>query len=361
MDKIIEFINSVDYIKLSNDLYKDGVCVVPVLTNKELKCYYSMFYKELKHFPEYNQSDNILYVLGAFGALGNPSSFHNKTMRTLRIRLMFSIIPLLSKYLNNIKDKNSYFLEQLIDRMSIRKKGTKLSKESWHRDISTNIENDDIIFGGWINLDLKNTQKFSCVKGTQIINEKEMKKGFAKIDKKEHSNLNKNKSIIEIPPGHQIIFYQNIIHEVLSIKQETESIRLYSGWRLTKYKSSLTKDLLLRLNNQSIIPLPSGQLPPLYSMNHLSLFRDQTIKWSKETFPEKLLERKVGVKTIKTIKDKAEKIKIKYEIIPRFMKSLKEMKLSLYPLYSKTELSIYIPNSDWELLLYNKELKLKLH
>lgn len=347
MEEIIQFINNVDYIKLSNELYENGVCVVPVLTKKELKCYHDMFYKELKQFPEYIHRDNMLYVLGAFGALGNPGSFHNTTVRTLRIRLMFSIIPLLSKYLTKLKD--NYLIEQLIDRMSIRTKDTKLSKESWHRDISTNIKKDDIIFGGFLNLDLTNIQKFSCVKGTQVINESEMKKGFAKINKKEHSILNKKKSIIKIPPGYQIIFYQNIIHEVLSIKQIVESIRLYSGWRLTKQLNPLISDLLQRFKDQSIIPLPSGQLPPLYSLNHISLFKAQTIKWSRETFPEKLLETKIG------------KDKIKYKVISRFMKSLKTMNLSsLYTPYSNSEISIYIPNNHWDLLLYTKEYSIKI-
>lgn len=345
MQEIIQFINSIDYTKLSTELYENGVCVVPVLTKKELKCYHDMFYKELQQFLEYLHHKDNLYVLGAFGALGNPGSFHNKTVRTLRIRLMFSIIPLLSKYLSKLKGK--YLIEQLIDRMSIRKKNTKLSKESWHRDISTNIRKDDIIFGGWINLDITNIQKFSCVKGTQILNESEMKKGFAKIDKKEHSILNKKKSIIEIPPGHQIIFYQNIIHEVLSIKQTVESIRLYSGWRLTKQSLPLM-DLSQRFKDQAIIPLPSGQLPPMYSANHMSLFKAQTIKWSKETFLSKLLEKKIGSD------------KIKYTIIPRFMKSLKDMNLFLYPEYSKSEISIYTPNNHWDLLLYTKEYSIKL-
>ena len=40
------------------------------------------------------------------------------------------------------------------------------------------------------------------------------------------------------------------------------------------------------------------------------------------------------------------------------MKNLKEMKLPLYLKYSETELSIYKPNNQWDLLLYTKVITL---
>jgi hypothetical protein len=336
--------HKIDYDKLIKTLYKDGVCVIPVLTSKELKCYNTYFYKELEQFPEYKENTKTVRVLGGFGGLGNPSSFHNTTVRTLRIRLMFSTIPLLSKY----PELNDRKLEQLIDRMSIRRVNTSLSKESWHRDVSKDTLKDDIIFGGWINLDLKNSQKFSCVKGTQILNEVD-EKGFAVIPKSEHQKLNEKKSIIDIPPGHQIIFYQNIIHEVIAIKQKTESIRLYCGFRLTHNDKPLIPDLMKRLKEQAIIPLPSGQLPPMYSMNHISLHKPMLLKWSKDTFPKQLLEHKTG------------KDGIEYNVITRFMKSLKDLKLKLYLDYSESELVIYRPNKSWDLLLYDGVYGLRLN
>ena len=227
VDQITKHIDQINYDQYIEQLFTDGVCVIPILTKQELKCYHDLFYKELKNFPEYLPNTKI-YVQGSFGALGNPGSFHNQTVRTLRIRLMFSIIPLLSKFINKYLN-NNYKIEQLIDRMSIRRIGTSLSKESWHRDISKNIEKQDVIFGGWINLDISHKQKFSCVKKTHRINESDIKdkKGFSTIPKEEHSKYNKLKTMIEIPPGHQIIFFQNIIHEVLSIKQTVESIVLF--------------------------------------------------------------------------------------------------------------------------------------
>lgn len=75
------------------------------------------------------------------------------------------------------------------------------------------------------------------------------------------------------------------------------------------------------------------------------------IKLSRETFHKKLIEHK---------KEKSKGKNIEYDIIPRYMKSLRKMKLPLYLPYSKSELSIYIPNDYWILLLYDNVYKLSL-
>ena len=45
-------------------------------------------------------------------------------------------------------------LELLFDRFSIRRVGTATSAESWHRDVGGKAPGD-IIYGGWLNLDLR--------------------------------------------------------------------------------------------------------------------------------------------------------------------------------------------------------------
>jgi hypothetical protein len=124
---------------------------------------------------------------------------------------------------------------------------------------------------------------------------------------------------------------------------------LYCGFRLTTSDKPLIPDLMKRLKEQAIIPLPSGQLPPMYSMNHISLHKPMLLKWSKDTFPKNLLEHKTG------------KDKVEYDVIPRFMKSLKDLKLNLYLPYSESELVIYKPNKNWNLWLYDEVYELKLN
>lgn len=339
--------------KSIDELKKDGVCTIPVLDEKERKCYNKDFYDSMYKFPEFYKNEkppnkNTLFVKGSFGAFGNPSSFHNYTVRLLRLRVMKPGVKLLSDMIPKpTENKEKYYISQLIDRMSLRIKGTKLTPETWHRDETPNIPPSTDIFGGWINLDDK-PQYFSCVKGTQISflegsGSQAEKKGFSKISpeqvKKERYEQRKSK--ITVPPGHLIIFYQNIVHEVLPVKQEHNSIRLYIGWCISTSKKSII-DYTESIKNNGIVQIPSKQKPPMYSKNHASLHLKSTIQWSKDTFDEKLLEHR---KTTKS----------EYDIIPMFMKSLKEMKLSMYEEYENDELEILKPNRKWKIKVYNEE------
>lgn len=115
----------------------------------------------VRTFPEYLSPENpsTIFVQGAFGALGNPASFHNPVVRHLRTNMMFRAINLFGPIAGEKK------LEQLINRMSIRRQGTSLGKESWHRDQDQCLPGD-FIFSGWVNLDLQNEQRFSCIPGS---------------------------------------------------------------------------------------------------------------------------------------------------------------------------------------------------
>ena len=44
------------------------------------------------------------------------------------------------------------------------------------------------------------------------------------------------------------------------------------GWRTTIDTGPLFEDIEQMLRDQAVIPLPSGQLPPIYSANHRSCF-----------------------------------------------------------------------------------------
>ena len=69
----------------------------------------------------------------------------------------------------NIEDEE-YLLEQVVDRVMIRRPGDKPVAEMWHRDVAMNAKPTDKIFGGWINLDPHDfePQNFSCVLGSSV-------------------------------------------------------------------------------------------------------------------------------------------------------------------------------------------------
>jgi hypothetical protein len=327
-------------------LIKVGVAIIPII--EDMSTIKNDFIDALHNFPEYKRNpvdsdlnkedEKIIYVLGGFAALGNPSSFHNKFVRNLRLSSFKKIYPFFKKYNKIInQDDKDIYLKCLFDRMMYRLKGQKPVAESWHRDIA---KTNDMIFGGWVNLDKQN-QYFSCVPGSHLnVAIDTLDKGFATLEKSlkkigcskqdikdKFDKISKHSSVFMIPPGHMIIFPQYILHNVISKKVDHDMMRLFIGWSLT-YKPAFDDSLL---EDQSIVPLPGGMLPPMYSPNHVSYFLNKEFEiapgvkssitdWSNNNFKTDLLVN---------------------NRIPRYMKSLKESNLKLYPSYSEEEKSIY--------------------
>src|SRR5207237_10896319 len=140
----------------------------------------------------------------------------------------------------------------------LRRKGTAPTAELWHRDKSPT---PDTVFGGWVNLDLGNTQYFSCVPGTHNVTVEGA--GFERFSPEEAMEFKAHKELIACPPGHWIAFNQLLVHEVLSKKAKQDSLRQYIGFRLTQETTPLF-DLTRVFSEQGVPPLPSGQQPPLY-------------------------------------------------------------------------------------------------
>jgi hypothetical protein len=313
-------------------LLRDGVVIVPVFSAEETSQYNNAFWWAATSFPEYlnPQNTDTIFVQGAFGALGNPSSFHNPIVRHIRLNMMFRAVSLF----RTISDGKN--LEQLFDRMAIRRKGTTLGKETWHRDQAP-CSPDDQIFGGWINLDTTGEQRFSCIPGSHII--KRDNTGFVK----EAPVNEKQKIIYQIPPGHWIIFYQNILHEVLPGKVKYDSIRLFLGWRLTNSDTSLFNHSSI-LEEQGVPYNPSGQLPTMYAPNHITFHSNTLIWWSNNTFKPQCLEQR-----------NSEKLGT-YIVVHKIMSSLHNYNFPLYSEYTEEERSILQPRRKW--IIDNNELNL---
>lgn len=220
--------------------------------------------------PEYG------YVLGAFGAFGNPASFHSQEIYHLRY-IIFNKLKSLFKNLD--PDRK---LEMLFDRLAIRREGTTLGGETFHRDTCSIQDEEDKIYGGWINLDSEETQYFSCVPGTHLC---KGRGGFEKIEGK----YKDTKVKIAVKPKSIIIFDQNIIHEIFSQKIKKTNIRLYLGWRHTYSNVPLLNDpkdnqrnINVILRDQIVPVLPSGDIPYMYSKQHPGLHRHMVIQLTKE-------------------------------------------------------------------------------
>lgn len=306
----------------------------------------------------------LIHVLGGFAALGNPSSFHHPFIRTLREWAFAHTYPIFGEF-ENARSKhkseekhNRPFdrnLELLFDRVMFRRVGQVPSKESWHRDTTpTNpksiarAQTGDDIFGGWINLDTHD-QFFSAVPSTAVPGDPALDYygGFEMIPDEEVATAKAYRASnppIKIPPGHKIIFFQNMTHEVVGKKVKHVMYRLFTGYRLTSDSNTLIQQLDRMIDEQDTVPLKSGQHPPLYAANHVSFHKWKlTVPWSISTVdPRLLVVKKSGPKT-KTPN-------IKYPIAIRHLKSLQHYGFPLYKKYDAAEKQIYHPARSHGLL-----------
>lgn len=372
-ENMIELITDSDsnkHIVLSNNISKSiklgpldslfvmGATTIPIISESQLNHIQKEFMEEMRQFPEYERNSNsadktmdgnpITYVLGGFGAFGNPASFHNLTARHLRqdiykacIGLFRELIDIYNK--SHFKDSHyTYNLEALMDRFMFRLKGTSPTSESWHRDVAKDsyLLEDDEIYGGWINLD-NESQYLSFIPGSHLnVRLKGLKEGFAKIRKEDIHLFKKYKQLIEIKPGHCVIFPQYILHEVVGKKQSYDMMRLFIGWRITESLESIHTNSYLEtvLQKQGSPLLPSGQKPPLYASNHSSFFQKKAFminpeynykanikEWSSSTFPSNLIKEN--------------------GIVARYLESLEDNNFPKYPDYTETEKRIYFPHS----------------
>mgnify|MGYP006082702043 CR=1 FL=1 len=292
----------------AEDLRTYGVVVLPILS--DYKQWSDRIWTAMDEFPEYKvKGRNVQRVLGGFGALGNPSSFHHPTIRALRNELKSSVLPFFKSYASlppiTGDAQECKRLEMLMDRVCVRYRdfGT-VSSESWHRDVYDGpkplLETDEI-FGGWVNLS-GNIQEFVVLLGSHN-EQRDATTGFATQEndgclterlraQKSHSIKLNKKGHVEVPPGHAVIFVQHILHAVLGGKQpDTPELRFFCGYRLTT-------DTLPLIDNDTVdmgVPrIPSGQFPPMYSQNHYMFFNkyDRFREWGEKTFhPQCLFER----------------------------------------------------------------------
>lgn len=347
-------------------LFHKGYVVIPVLDAKAVSIWRSELQAAIRSFPEYTTGASVL-VLGGFAALGNAASFHHPAIRKKRGFVYDHVrATILRDYAIIMGQEEDLKSELLFDRIMWRQKGQAPSRESWHRDVcvgapQSTLQEGDNIFGGWLNLD-DTEQYFSCVPGTHHDFQLHdlQTRGFATISKEQHDECRRRATMVTIPAGHALVFFQHLVHEVLPTKAKQDMYRMFHGFRVTTTNRPLfVQDYTTRgvFRDHALPRLPSFQLPPMYSANHGSAFLGITthddgtvyykdkfhpapghamsnlIDWSAGTFRPHLLETKRHGKTGRA-----------YQIVRRFMRSLREDGFGeMYPVYTDMEQALYVP------------------
>jgi hypothetical protein len=242
------------------------------------------------------------FVRGQFGALGNPSSFHNGFVRQMRLMATNEALKVFEHFL---RAESAFRLEQCVDRMMSRPVGARFQGEGWHRDVPFKEAIGEIwkehgtTYGGWINMS-NHTQEFICVPGSQIggpkfnntskgpydpANPGEYFRGGFEVVKNNDAPLltylSQNKTTVSVPTGAMLIFNESILHKVSNVVNPHRVERLFIGWRLTTGTESIV-DIMERhskhpsmqqthptmletlLHNQAVMRLKSGQWPRVY-------------------------------------------------------------------------------------------------
>lgn len=238
------------------------VKIVKVYEEEILAALRSTFDETCKFFPEFTGGSEPR-VLGSFGAFGNPASFHNPLVRMIRMDVNMAVEPLI----------RNQRIHQLFDRMAIRKAGAVIPKKTWHRYIPQNIGPGDTTWGGWLNLD-NSSQYFTCVPGSS--GAPPQKFGFVAVPTPDVNSVHR----VTVPPGYVILFRSGIVHRVDPKKYKEDSYRVYVGFRTGPCKHPIY-DPTYYARLQKSPPLPSGDLPRMFSKNHDSaLLYSHTIPWS---------------------------------------------------------------------------------
>ena len=401
---------------ISIKLRDQGWCVVPLLPADEIKATRKAFWRAIASFPEYQAAVTSVadmakdltqhYVQGGFGALGNPASFHNSFVREWRTRALTSVVEqrIFAAIIQAHPAGGEHVrLEQLVDRMMIRRPSKRATAESWHRDEAIDCQDDDVVFGGWINFD-ETPQVLSAVPASHVgvIGHG----GFAKLTAADADAATSRRQHLAVPPGHLLVFNEKLMHEVHPAPPATPQhtiLRVFTGWRLTTATTPQlgAEALEAVLADQAVVRLKSGQTPKMYANMSWSQpgQRQQLEAWSRATFkPQCRQQRTVkasakskataappsnamalatpaatassraappsaaapAVQPHNACEPPVQQVAEVRDMVEQQMRSLKAYGLPLYPLYSANERRMHYPHRAWTVTVNDEEYKLKL-
>ena len=319
-----------------------GYCVLPVLTSAEVSSARARLVVELRRDPYYKDATlawNQGMVMGGFGGLATPHSYHNPVIRELRLRVHGVGVQLCPP---------GMVIEQCPDRTMSRAVQQCPGSESWHRDESPSAGPGSTIFGGWINLN-DHDEFFACCPGSQRGSQRTgtsgssgsqrgSDKNFQTIPKEERPKWKAAEVKVVVPPGHMVVFYENIVHRVYAGKKRRE-YRLFVGWRIgtpgNPGNPPIDPTLRDRMVHHQVPKIKGGMQPPVYARQHMASWIERVAAWSVNVKDEHCYDHLV--RSGKN-KDKTFRIAKRFPMNPGMS----------YPAYTKLELFVLHPHTPEE-------------
>ena len=329
-------------------LRREGVVVIPTpLTDPARRSEAQQgFLQHVRDSPEFRdplQTADWRPSLGGFAALANPSSFHGEWPRLMREQLTAVVLE------SDVLPIDGRLLEKPFDRLMYRLPGEKPTAESMHRDEAATAVAGDDIFGGWCNLN-DVPQYLSCAPRTHT-EVGGQNRGFAKIASKEEQGRYKPLfRRVDIPPGCVVIFYERLVHEVLSTANDHIVLRVHLGWRVTDATEPLfgTGMTLGWINDQGVPKIKSGQDPPVWPSCYSNFPRNfqKLTDWTRRTYVDQCLYTQTVGGTGAYAGTKWVRVKAK-------MLSLREYSLPLHRTYDDDETALLFPRRRWNLRTFD--------
>ena len=268
----------------------NGYVVLPIFNSQEIKQISQEFLQTALNSPELVPNlEHLRFVMGAVGYCPFASLTYNPLIRYINRCVYEKSKEIFQPYFENEK----MLLSMLPDRPLIRFPTQKVNeKGKWHQDDAANATPEDKCYGGWVNLNYDETQYFKCIPGTHIsgnpifdvLKQKDGgRRGYANFKTKEdydyleHLWKEQGKKLVEIPPGHALIFRETLIHSVfknpptkqcilrqhISFILSENPIPLHD--RPTNKKYMKRPKLLKYFEEQAVVPVRSGQETPVFS------------------------------------------------------------------------------------------------
>lgn len=322
----------------ADDLLRLGVAVVPIFpTLGTLEEERVRLLAAMDSFPEYAAKGFVVQrVLGGFGALGNPSSFHHASIRRLRCGVKKRLAKKLFVDYCRLRfgatacEQHDVRLESMFDRVCVRAAAFgEVTPEAFHRDVyseSAHVNKKDqargtlrplprslpqslplphssapadgptpdLICGGWLNLD-REPQYLAGILGSHepsvLGPPLPSPTGFAmELDQagcrqrleaqaerifSPHIRTDARGYVI-VPSGHAVVFVQGLVHTVARSRHKGV---VHPGLSVRLFHGfRLTTETMPLFDIKGIIEtgavprIPSGQVPCMYSSNHYAFF-----------------------------------------------------------------------------------------
>lgn len=275
-----------------NTLIDHGYTVLKLYEKEELETLSAVFLDAALKSPELlPEMEHTKFVLGGVGYVPFASLWYDPVVRRITKRAYETAIK--TSAFDGILDDTKY-ISMLPDRPLVRFPTQKVNeKGKWHQDDAANsVEHTDTIFGGWVNLNTDVTQYFKAIPKTHkkdhpIFESLEQKnggkRGYANFTSEKDQKFLKKyweshvQNLIEIPPGHILIFEETLIHTVFPNPPIDKPIlRLHTSFNISSNNVPLhdrpiqakhRKNRKLRelFQDQELVPVRSGQNTPIYS------------------------------------------------------------------------------------------------